>query len=450
MNAALKQVNAAASRQGVTLSSAPIDTASPPGFDSGSVFARSNYRNYRVVTRSYEAYIREVVATYRALEQDNLRVYAQKVAEETATNARNVAALDRLPAGEKTEIEKLKEHIRHVTTLNQSGDTYYTLWVNLYVPMYTQKVKPGLEAYWNVSALYVRNMTAVEVIEREYDRIKSFYLDNAMQFAASAGTGGAFAYAGSTEQEEEALARAIEAAEAKAVTETVVYLRDHKVHKIPTMAENPGPDDWVFWTGQKFDYGVNGQFLSLHVTSRNIEFSAWAMGPAAGMNVQFEDGRVTKLDTYWAIQAKFKVGVQVGGVDLTAGGGAEFARQTSSWDFENGTYVEGFPTPSGSVSLKAKAGSFDASGSVKYDLSKGVTGASANANAGFGPMTAAGEIAYKVGKGVSGSGSVTSSAGPIAAALTTEFDSQLRFQRSGNVTAAGKTVMTQDFSIGPP
>lgn len=53
-----------------------------------------------------------------------------------------------------------------------------------------------------------------------------------------------------------------------------------------------------------------------------------------------------KMETYVGMKAKWDFGIKIGAADLSATAEGEFSKMTSSWDFLNGKYSEGYPPPS--------------------------------------------------------------------------------------------------------
>src|SRR5439155_11438533 len=92
--------------------------------------------------------------------------------------------------------------------MNQYGDTYFKLWSNLYIPQYTQKMRPALEGYWYSSILYLKNMNDAHIVEREYTSLKQSYWMYAQRAVIPATEGLQFAYCDPREADEE-LAEAV-------------------------------------------------------------------------------------------------------------------------------------------------------------------------------------------------------------------------------------------------
>ena len=71
-----------------------------------------------------------------------------------------------------------------------------------------------------------------------------------------------------------------------------------------------------------------------------------------------------KVETYTSLGAKFKVGVNIGGVGLGIDAKADIARKVAKWDFENGTYEESY---GGKGEAKAAFGPIAVGGKVEVD-----------------------------------------------------------------------------------
>lgn len=404
---AMKQLQAVAGQQGVVLSNRAVSQENPPGWDAGSVFARDNYKNYLSISRAYETALRRYFADYRAKELDNVLVYSKKRAAAERNHLMITADLECEEPGQQSQIACLKETLRYKQELNQIGDLYYKLWVNLFIPQYSQKIKPMLEDYWAASALYIRNMNDPLVMQREYLRVKGAVLMQALTAAASAGIGASFVYEGSTEAEETALAAAIAAAEDEARLKQPQFVKEFQVPE----------KDWVDWIGDNLNFEVNGQFMSLKITARSLEFDAWVFGPAGGFKADFVDGT---LDTYVAASGKFKLGIAIAGYDAKLGGDATFAKYVSHWDFENGRFSEGWDTPA------------------------------AQAKVSLGPyLSAKGALAVDAQNNLVLSGNLKAEAGPLTAVAKIKVDSQLQAKYSGELSASSSLhgLQTPDVSL---
>lgn len=450
INQAMSEVTRVASENNVKLSSAPVNPDRPPGFDYGTPFAKANYRNYLVVSRSLEAHIGKYFEHFDGEEKEILRIYRDKAEVERLENQRQEESIDRQyvrdPYGTAAQQARLREKIRYARAMNLLGDQYFKLWVNLYVPEYTQKMKPMLENYWSTCILYVRNMHDLEVVSREYARVRGFYLQQTMKASTYAGDGAAFTYMAS-EAELAAMEAEIRRMEAEEVPkQSAVILRDFKVHTLPAY-DKPHEKDWVDFIGENLHYELKAQFIGVKMTAQSIEFDFWAFGPAAGIKFDFVD---EKMETYVGLKAKWEVGVKVAGVDVGMSADGEFAKRTSSWDFLNGKYSEGYPPPQAHAGIKATAGNFSLKTDGKYEYGKGGS-ATAGAKAGFGPLEGSGEISYTPDKGFTAKSEAEIGAGPVKASASAELDAQLNSRASASVGVSGQGLSTQrDFSLTRP
>lgn len=208
--------------------------------------------------------------------------------------------------------------------------------MNLYIPDYTQKMKPRLEGYWAVCALYIKNMNDVKVVEREYDRVKAFYMNYSQMAITGAAGGVAFAYAGSTEDEERALEAAINAAEEEAQAKRDAIIGDFHFHKMSTYPVKQ--NDWVEWLGKNLLFEASAQYISLKITARSIEVEFWMHGPTANYKVDMVDGTA---EVYTAVTSKFELGVLVNKYGVGFDGNVQAMKSnTTKWDIEKGTIEE--------------------------------------------------------------------------------------------------------------
>lgn len=352
--AELKQLS---KQQGAKVEDKPVDMDAPPFSDSGTPWAAMNYENYFKISHTYESYFHHYyIKDYQPKLMDIYKVYGQKVEEENKhheTLSERLQAEHDLPSNPHGSIDEpcRREKIRHIKALNAIGLNYYQQWQGLYFPQYAQRMKPNLDAYWNVCMLYVRNMNDPKVMEREYNHVKSIYFNYALQAVGNISGGGGFKYEGSTDEEEAALQRDIEAAQP---------LAEEKKKEFEAAIEEP-TTDWMKWIEDHFVVEVSGEFLSLKVTAKTIEFEAWAFGPGAGIKVDLVD---EILETYTGVGAKLQVGVNIGGMDASIEAKGDFVRRTAKWDFGKGTYEE---TDSAKGEVKGAFGPLSASGEMEVD-----------------------------------------------------------------------------------
>ena len=365
INKAMSEVQKAAKQQGISLGKEPAKNNAPPGFDAGSSIARMNYANYVIISNSHEQYISKLFSDYLSNEKDILEVYqkhAKAIVEEHERRWEKLQKEHNSPNSSHgaADIPCKREMLRYKKAMNECGLTYYKQWVNLYMPMYAQKVKPAMDTYWRVSMLYVKNMQDPKILEHEYTRVKSFFMLNAMTFTQHAGIGSAFAYLGPTDEEEAALEQAIRQAEQEAKEKKPRYLQEFDTPK----------DDWVKWIGDHLQFEVSGQFLTLKITPGTIEFGAWAFGPSGTVKLDMINSR---LQTSTGLSAKADIGVKIFGADAKLESKVDFVSKTAEWDLENGTYREAYEGPKGET--KASLGPASLSGEVTVDAQFNAKGA---------------------------------------------------------------------------
>ncbi len=358
-----------------------------PGWDNGGLFCRANYSDYLIISRSYEQYIRKFFENYNATENDIIKVYQKKQHElQKAHDAQmeNInkthEAVIRAGTGKTIHDGKdepcVRERIRCIREMNSLSNEYYKQWVNLYMPQYTQKMKPMLEDYWYVEALYIRNMNDHKVVEREYLRVKESYLMFAMDAAKHLAYGEIFKYNAATEAEAQEMEALLAKAEEEAPDEGKKFKNDSAT----------ASGDWMKWIEDHLSLDISAEFLSLKVTPRSFEFNAWAFGPGAGIKMDMVD---EKMETYTGVGAKFELGIKVAGVGLKAEGKGDIARKWTKWDFQNGTYEEGYSAKAeGSMGV----GATSVSGEIEIDPQLNAKG-SASINAAIGNITYTNQVA---------------------------------------------------------
>ena len=401
INEAMSQIKTVSKQYGVKVKDNEVDMNEIPTFDSGTPFAKENYRRYFITSKSYENYFRKYFEKYNAEVADILKVYQQKMLAEAQFAGSNMEAIEKKfkqdMNGPVYEVAKKREILRSKIAVNAIGDTYYKSWANLYIAPFDQKLKPTLEAYWNVCALYIKNMNNVDVAIREYDRVKSIYINHALAAINGAIMGASFAYFGTTEDEEAALAAAIEAAKADAVAKIPDFQKEFKVHVLQKYPERK--DDFMEWMEKNWVFEISGQFLSFKVTCRTIEFEAWVFGPSASAKIDLVDATLeTSTSLAWKAKAPIKIfGRQIGEAEVKVEG----ARRTAKFDFANGKYEE---TVNESVKMEAKASFGPISGSSEYEVnmdnlqSKYTGKVSVNAGDVFGSSSSSGSKAGQVMK----------------------------------------------------
>lgn len=356
LNKALKQLQQVSKQQGIKLEDKPVDMEKIPGFDYGSPIIEMNYRDYMCISRTYELYFLNYYKEYQAKTMDIYKVYGKKVEAEQKHhdaiweklqkehNAKNS------PHG-PNDFPCRKEMLRYHKALNEISLSYYKQWVSIYMPQYTQKMKPTLDAYYKVCMLYVKNMSDPKVMQREYVKVKDTHMQYASQAGGLISGGGGFSYIGETDEEEAELERDIALAKEEAEA------------KKPEMeAKFKEPEfDLSKWLEDHFVLEISGEFLSLKVTPKNIEFEAWAFGPGAGIKYDWD---AQTLESYTGVGGKLKVGVNVCGLDVGVEGKGDFIRKTAKWDFVSGKYEESYGAKG---EVKVEAGAISASGEIQVN-----------------------------------------------------------------------------------
>jgi hypothetical protein len=335
LNEAMKKMQEAGAKQGVKFSgdqSPPTDPDKIPGIDSGTPYATTNYADYLRIAHSYEKYFSKYYMNFHVQVADFMHVYSERANEE---NQRFKEEWDKLQAehnhegnshGDK-DIPCRRAQINHKKTLNSIGEEFYHQWVNLYMPQYTKKMKPNLDGYWKVCMLYVRNMNDPAVMKREFLKVKSTFFGFALQAAALISGGGAYRYYGETDEEERALERDVIVARKEADAKKEEFRNDFIAPEF----------SFEKWLEDHLVLEISAEFLSLKVTAKSIEFEAWAFGPGAGLKY---DWAAQTLETYTGAGVKWKVGVNVAGLELEAEAKGDFIRKVAKWDLANGKYEE--------------------------------------------------------------------------------------------------------------
>jgi hypothetical protein len=333
---AVKDAQALAGKDGATGAAPAAQQRNVPDGDYGGIFSDSNYYIYRRIAGSYERYLTKLLHDCDTKLSDIMGIYTKKVRVEDKQHEAKIDEIGKQLKNNQNQrdIATAREILRHKRAINTLGDDYYKQWVNLYMPRYAQKMKPALDQYWAVSTLYIKNMADPTVMKREYLRINTRYLIFASQAVSGLGSGDAFQYLGPTDEEEEALRQAIQAAEEAAREKTDEY-----------RAGTQMPDDagWSKWIEDHLVVDVAGEFLALKVTARTIEFEAWAYGPTGRVKWDVIDG---KLTTYSGITAKVDFGINICGVGGKVKGKADIIGQTATFDLDHGGYKEGYPETS--------------------------------------------------------------------------------------------------------
>ncbi len=330
LDEAMAEMDQAASEAGIVLTEEPVDPDTPPGFDSGSIFAQANYSNYLVISRSHETYIHKFFQKMRGEVANIIQVYSSKAMAESLRHAQAMKEIEESEGD--TEIPRLREELRYKRAMNTLGDTYYKSWAGLYFPQYARKIKPMLDNYWYVSTLYIKNMNDPKVMEREYLRVKDFYMTHAMEAGTGILNGTTFVYLGPTDEEEEALRQAQKASEEEAVAKGPQFLQDFDKPK----------DDWVKWIEDHLSLEVGTPVLGFKITARTIEFNAYVPGMIAGVKWDMVDN---KVQTNWGYGLKAELGVKFMGLDAKLSAQSDFISKVCEFDFDNNGYKESVTPP---------------------------------------------------------------------------------------------------------
>jgi len=361
LNQTIAELKKEMQEQGITEQDISAAEA-PAGLnDAGSQLVLANYGNYLRIYGVYGIYFAKYYSEFQEKVDAIFPLYNEMVQKEDdffgprwdklqEEHNRVVEGSDYGPHG-KYDIPCEKEMLRHNKKLNEIADYYYKDWVNLYAPQYAQKMKPALDAFWNICMLYVRIMNDPKVMEREYVKVKRTYMIYAYTAASLISGGDQFRYVGTTHEEEEQLSRDISAAEAEARRKKPQMEKDF---------QDPGVD-WSTWIEDHASFEASGEFLGLKITAKTIEFEAWLFGPGASLKYDMVDN---KLETSLSLGAKLKVGVKIGGYGVDVEAKADVARKVAQWDFDNGTYEESY---GGKGEAKAAFGPIAAGGEVEVD-----------------------------------------------------------------------------------
>jgi hypothetical protein len=306
------------------------------------MLALTNYSDYMRIRNSYDAYFLHYFMDYLDKVKNIKDVYDQKIREENKLHDDNMSKLEeeyeaalaaasdsgKAAIERRHQLETEEEDLRHKKEINQIGDNYYRQWVNLYMPQYTQKMKPKLESYWRTCALYVRNMEDPEVMKREYVHVLSGYITWASAAADGIREGRDFRYLGETQQEEARLRKEIAEAEQEAREKKPEYENQTKsvLDALPR------------WLADKLEFKVSIQFLSLRITPHAIEFEAWLFGPSGKAIYNFQENSLT---TYSSLSAKLDIGVSVGPMEVGLEARGTFLESHSTIYFDSGKVVEG-------------------------------------------------------------------------------------------------------------
>lgn len=321
-----------------------------PGWDSGSVFAVTNFRNYVAIRNSYEIYFREYFRDFNGKSADILKVYTDKRQQESQrheeamkniSDARDAEArandgVVQNPERYQKQVED--EGLLHRKMVNVLGDDYFAQWAGLALIQYKSKMKPKLDEFWNVAALYIRNMNDPEVMKAEYVKVKQIFFMYGSFAVSAVNCGTTFTYAGNTYQEE--LEMESERAKAKEQAEQDKMEFERNSRFAANAIEK--------WIDDTFSIGISGQFLSLKLTPRKIVIEEYI----AGMNFKHVyDFKTGEWSIYRSFCAKVDIGIQLGPMTAGVSARADILESYDVINTRNGQVVN-----AGSSFAKASAG----------------------------------------------------------------------------------------------
>ena len=339
----------------------------PAGWDSGGVFSVTNYRDYLRIRDGYLFYFNKYYKEYLAKTRDILTVYSKKKAEEEKAHSDRLAVLhaesqkayedsisrNKLvnhdeggsggpnPMGDAITLARRKEDLRFKKAMNLLGDNFFEQWANLALPQYTQKMKPTLDAYWAVSALYIRNMNNEQVMKTEYLLAKQTFWKYCSLAVGSMDLTSTFAYLGETDEEERQLQDDLRAAEEDAKSK-------HDEYEGETHAAS---EAFARWLDDNFALGLSGELVTVKVTPRRITFEEYI----AGMNFKHVfDFKTGEWTTYRSFAAKIDIGFQVGGLKAGINARADILESYDTYNVGSGRLVNAgshFATGSASVGV---------------------------------------------------------------------------------------------------
>jgi hypothetical protein len=315
-----------------------------------------NYKNYMETERTYSLYFLKYYKEFQAKVMDIYKVYGQKVKGENERFAEEWKYLQEEhnqegnPHGDD-DAPCRRAQINHKKMLNEIALDYYHQWSNLYLPQYAQKMKPNLDAYWDVCMIYIRNMNDQKVAEREFSRVKSNHLIHASLAGTAISGGGGFKFYPETEEEERQLDADIARSKEEAAQKKDQFEQDFKSPEF----------DYSKWMEDHFVLEIAGEVFALKVTAKTIEFEANALIFGGNLKYNVVDN---VLESSSSVMAKAHVGVNICGIGGMVEEKMEFVKRTATWDFDKNTYQE---TNGAKGESKFLAGPFGVSGEVELD-----------------------------------------------------------------------------------
>jgi tetratricopeptide (TPR) repeat protein len=307
----------------------------PPGYDYGSPFAITNYRDYQAIENGYGMYFNKYYnKDFVPNVTDIFAVYRRKLQEEKDLHAANLKQIDdaqqraREADTETFELERRKEDLRYKKAVNLLGDDYFAQWANVALPQYTKKMKPMLDQYWAVCALYIRNMNQPEVMKLEYIKTKNTFWMFAGIAVGLMMPDRDFVYLGETDEEERQLQADIAAAEEGAKGKLEGYKNETHLADAALLK----------WLDDHFAVGISGEFLSLKLTPRTLTIDEYILGLNFKHVLDFKTGTWT---TYRSFAAKLDIGIQVGPVKVGVSARADFLQTYDTVNLRDGKVTEG-------------------------------------------------------------------------------------------------------------
>ncbi len=339
-----------------------------PGWDNGSVFAMTNFRDYVAIRSTYEIYFRELFKDLNSKIADVMRVYEEKAKEEKDRHEDVMKRIEEeakaearandgvVPDPEKYEMRARDEKLMHKKKMNAIGNDYFNQWSGIVFPQYRSKMKPKLEEFWNVCALYIRNMNDTEVMKAEYSKVKQIYLNTASMSVSMLSCGTTFKYYGDTYEEEQEIEKDRALAKERAEAEKAAYAESSK------LAESALEQ----WINDTFALGISGQFLSMKVTPRKLVIEEYI----AGMNFKHVyDFKTGEWSIYRSFCAKIDVGIQIGPMKAGVSARADILESYDVINTRNGQVVNaGSSFARGSVGGSLGADKLSVSGGAVVTL----------------------------------------------------------------------------------
>lgn len=393
MNQLQKKMQEAANKKNLKLKSEPNQPQSDeeseeeqmgigmrPDIDSGSPWAYVNYLNYVEIQRTYELYFAKYYMDFQQKAGNILETYGKFSGAEVDRYQKQMIELTNTNA--KPEVVK-RAMLMHKQRMNSYGLSAYIQMVNLYMPQYTQKMKPMLDSYWDISMIYVRSMTDPKIMEREFIRVK----DNFIHYATIAGSAlvsAGFEYYPETNAELDELNREIAAAEKEAKERAPQFERAYQSPEF----------DWTKWLVDHFVVEIAFQVpespvgFALKVTAKEIQVDLNVAVLAGGIKYKPIDNI---LETSTGIVIKGKMGINVCGIGGEVGSKTEIIKRTATWDFDKNTYTE---TTTGSSEVKLKIGD-NVAVAGKAELDSELNSKYTSKFTSFGDFTVQGSESYK-------------------------------------------------------